>query len=220
MAGNGLVCIGDVHGDVAGLEAVLRGIVSEYRGHGLPLPEVVQVGDMGYGFDAGVDAGLDGLVGYEGLRWGFIRGNHDDPGICRKKGHYWGDWGYREIEGVGGVLWVGGGSSVDRALRVEGVDWWAGEEMGYGELEAIFLEGLHKQPEVVITHESPWVGVPERVREGSRYVRSRTGAWCDMFLGEWEPRVWVHGHHHVGGVGRVGRCEVVGLGILGTYRVG
>ena len=78
FAGIGEVCLaGDIHGMFAPFQAFARRAIG--RG-----AAVVQVGDFGHGFldrRAAADAG-DFFREHAGA-CGFIRGNHDDPGICR-----------------------------------------------------------------------------------------------------------------------------------------
>lgn len=124
---------------------------------------------------------------------------------------------------IGGreLLSLGGASSVDRAYRTEGRDWWAEEAITDEHVDAAIAGGA---ADVMLTHESP-AGTP--VRAVQELLSTNPFGFPNDALAESEAsrarvtRVWdavrpsllMHGHLHVpgGGVMADGR-RVVSLG--------
>lgn len=91
--------IGDVHGKFDRYGEILTG-----------LPCSIQLGDMGIGF------GLDDLFPKaDPTKHRFLRGNHDNPELCRRHPNYLGDFGFEF-----GIFFISGAFSVDRHLRTMG----------------------------------------------------------------------------------------------------
>lgn len=96
--------IGDTHAKFGSYQAIALGADAS-----------IQVGDFGAGFAEIPDLGPNHR---------FIRGNHDNPALCRAHPNWIPD-GHSE----NGMFFMGGATSVDRHSRCEGVDYWADEEM-------------------------------------------------------------------------------------------
>jgi hypothetical protein len=167
---------GDAHGKLARLAR---------PGH-----PVVQVGDLGAGFVSAKDF-RENVSEREDFR--FIRGNHDDPAICRRDPRYLGDWG-----GGGAMFWVSGAWSTDRAWRVEGRDWWPDEELNAAQMRDAFDAYAEARPRLMITHEGPAclfaAGGPMQIRG---YETSATASLLQAMLDLHRPEAWIFGHHHV-----------------------
>ncbi|MCR2813035.1 metallophosphoesterase [Microbacterium sp. zg.Y1084] len=113
---------------------------------------------------------------------------------------------------IGGreVLSLGGASSVDRAWRREGVDWWPDEAITEGHVEAAVAGG---SADLLLTHESP-EGTP--VRAVNRILHEDPPSWPAAALAAstesrrrvtrvWDavrPPLLAHGHMHVAGGGK------------------
>src|SRR5688572_3564341 len=116
--------IGDVHGRFKAYKALIRAV-----------PRSIQVGDMGVGFfkwphgEAAQNPPHDAMVSGDHR---FIRGNHDNPAVCRTQSQWIAD-GHIED----GMMFVGGGVSIDQALRHQSFDWWPEEELSPAELDAM-----------------------------------------------------------------------------------
>ena len=166
---------GDAHGKLAQLAR---------PGH-----PVVQVGDLGAGFVPAKE--FREQVSKRG-DFRFIRGNHDDPAICRKDPRYLGDWG------GGAMFWVSGAWSIDRAWRVEGRDWWPDEELDAAQMRDAFDAYAEARPRLMITHEGPAClfepGGPMPIRG---YEPSATASLLQAMLDFHRPEAWIFGHHHV-----------------------
>lgn len=152
---------------------------------------VIQVGDMGVGFVSTATQRYK-LDARDDL-W-FIRGNHDDPALCRASRRYMGDWGSSEQ-----TFWVGGALSIDRHLRIEGRDWWPEEELSAVQMTQAFDDYCEARPRLMITHDGPTslfegASAPMSIRN---YQRNATSSLLEAMLQEHKPDVWVFGHHHV-----------------------
>lgn len=180
--------IGDVHGKFKPYRNIIRDV-----------PFSIQVGDMGVGFMGFRGGELRSLTNppYDAMSEGrhlFIRGNHDNPEVCRKHA-YW----IPDGTVVDGIYCLGGAVSIDRAWRTEGLDWWADEECSYVELERMVDDYAAIKPEVVITHECPDSIAGEILasfRKGRIEDGSRTRQALDRMFAIHQPRHWLFGHWH------------------------
>lgn len=180
--------IGDVHGKEYYYRALTQEADADHE-------ETFQIGDLGLGFGST-------------FQWlhpshRFIRGNHDDPAACRKHPNYLGDFGYLPDRGL---FYAGGGFSIDRAARIEGISWWADEELNYTQMAEACEVYSGSKPRVVATHEGPVAAVlamfptllaPWDSQYGPYEERaSRTASWLQYLFEEHQPEVWVFGHWH------------------------
>ena len=180
--------VGDIHGDFPPFHAFVRRV----RGRGVA---VVQVGDFGHGFlDDPTAADAAAFFREHANTCGFIRGNHDDPGICRASpgwipdGHHDPDWD---------IMFVGGAFSVDRKHRTEGLDWWEDEECSIAELNAIVDRYIAVKPRIMVTHDAPPAAI-EAVFPDAGLFRplSRTMQAFDAMFELHRPDAWIFGHWH------------------------
>ena len=157
----------------------------------LPLPgnPIVQVGDLGIGFvKPSEDA--ERIASREDF-W-FIRGNHDNPDLCREHPRYLGDWGNHKF-----MFWVSGAWSIDQALRTEGVSWWHDEELSAADSERAFSDYITAKPRVMITHDGPSsLFASEGPMEIWRFQPSSTSTLLQAMLEAHQPDAWIFGHHH------------------------
>lgn len=175
--------IGDVHGKYRQYKAIIKGCERS-----------IQVGDMGVGFyKRGPDGAPLALANppfdamYPNHR--FIRGNHDNPAVCKRQ-HLWIPDGTVE----GDMMFIGGAWSIDRAWRTEGFDWWADEELSYQELSTLIDVYLAAKPRIMVTHDCP--KVTQQHIHSHHIENTRTnGAFQSMFELH-QPELWIFGHHH------------------------
>lgn len=158
--------IGDIHACFKRYEQITRDV-----------DRSIQVGDFGLGFG-------DAPVLSENHR--FIRGNHDDPELCRKHSRWIPD-GSVVFEKI---FCVGGASSVDKNLRTNGVDWWEDEEIPYSQWADILTDYERTKPSAVVSHDCPSVVAPYRD------MSSLTVHGLDAMWEMHKPDLWVFGHHH------------------------
>ena len=179
----GLKCIGDVHGKYDRYKRLIRGHKN-----------TIQVGDMGVGFfnlhgDPRENPPYDAMVASNAQ---FIRGNHDNPSVCKKHSQWIPD-GFVET----GVMFVGGAYSIDHKYRVEGCSWWPDEELSIEEFNKLTDVYATVRPHLMITHDAP-LSVVRRIH-GSHHAfdDTRTQQALQAMFEIHQPNLWIHGHHHV-----------------------
>jgi len=207
--------IGDVHGSFKTYEYLL--FKMQHKGGGKGVACSLQVGDMGLGF---IRRGNDG---YEkdgktyapelGPEHRFIRGNHDDPAICRSHPNYAGDWKFFKPPNL---FVVGGGFSIDYYWRTPGISWWENEELTNRQKGQMLRFYKQYKPRIVATHECPTVVKKDIVTNPDKLKKiSRTEAMLEEMYECHKPEFWIFGHHHqkkemdVGGVHFVGLDELL-----------
>jgi hypothetical protein len=173
--------IGDCHGKVDRLLGHLK------RSEDL---KIIQLGDMGLGF-RGVE--LPNLH----HDFGFIRGNHDAPDLCRMHSNYIGDFGLWH-----GVFCIGGAYSIDWKWREPGKSWWPDEELSEQQLDRCLELYCQVKPRIVASHEAPQsIGEMLLKDVGFRPERwgsteSRTAKMLQRMLNHHQPEHWYFGHYH------------------------
>lgn len=177
--------IGDVHGKF-----------SRYFAVALPAERSIQVGDFGLGFNF-----IDDIKATDWLAANpnhhFIRGNHDDPAVCRNAPGFITDG---KVEGD--TMYLGGAWSIDQDLMTVGVDWWPDEELSYTELDAMISQYALVKPRRMITHDCPtaiaWEMFISKGRSlfGTYQVRTRTGEALQAMWELHKPEEWYFGHWH------------------------
>ena len=179
------VFIGDVHGKYRQYER----LIERY-------PDTIQVGDMGVGFKRYVYHDDEDryfpnpphakMVQHNAR---FIRGNHDNPGICKEQSQ-WIEDGHVED----GMMFIGGAVSIDRLYRREGYSWWDNEELSYDELDTLVLRYQLERPRIMVTHECP--EYVANYMTDKIDVPSRTRQAFDSMHYHHQPELWVFGHWH------------------------
>ena len=218
-----LVLVGDIHGKFRPFHALAERELDS----GVA---VVQIGDFGHGFlDHGTAASAGDFFREHAGTCGFIRGNHDDPGVCRTMPGWIPDGHHDPVRDI---MFVGGAHSVDRHLRTQGLDWWEAEECSIAELNGIFDRYAAAKPRIMVTHDAPSVAI-EAVFPHVRLFRplSRTMQAFDAMFEVHHPDAWVFGHWHrsadavVEGtrfqcLGELGSCTLSWCTPGGTVRLG
>lgn len=147
-----IVYIGDLHGNFDFIRWWLKA-------HHIKNCTLIQVGDFGIGFKPNTeDYVLQSLNEELSKRESIlliIRGNHDNPSWFDGNHDYefikfLPDYTTMEIDGLN-HLFIGGALSIDRRVRIEGVDYWKNEG---------FVKDLHKISklkgvDIVVTHTAP-----------------------------------------------------------------
>ena len=184
--------LGDIHG--------YWGVIAQHIMHYLEKNiAYIQVGDFGIGFNSVEKEGerlkeLNKILDEYECDLYVIRGNHDNPAKCKvhpnwiRDGHY--DDSLR-------MMFLGGGYSVDRHLRVEGRDWWPDEEMRLSEYYELLIKYEEEKPRVMVTHDCPEIEELMLPLIGANsLITTRTG---QVFRSMWhahQPDIWVFGHYH------------------------
>ena len=152
-----------------------------------------------------------------GYKFASVRGNHEyyndlHPSILP----YYGWWF--------GMAYIGGASSIDKAYKTAGVDWFPEEEMSYREMGECGDWFLRNKPEIVVTHEAPLE--IKRSLVASRFgiqaaleIKDSTSNFLQYLFDKHQPKLWVHGHHHVDYERKLDGTQFVGLGELSVLKV-
>ena len=185
--------IGDIHGKF-----------HDYRTYSIGMFDgpTIQIGDFGIGFGqspywyTSVDAHQN-----DGTHR-FIRGNHDDPELCKTMNGYIPDG---RVEGH--TMFLGGAWSIDNPdappgwyKRTAGVDWWEGEECSAAELDTFLDVYATVKPRVMITHDCPTDASHEMffrtgLVKGLEYP-NRTASALQRMWSLHQPEYWFFGHWH------------------------
>ncbi len=170
--------IGDVHGRIGDYLSLIRDV-----------PRSIQLGDMGLDYSA-----LPNSPSHV-----FIMGNHDNYSVVHPCVAHSQGWGIHE-----GWFLIRGAESTDKALRVEGIDWWADEQLSDRECDLVIDAYTKARPDYVASHDCPQMLLPKLGIDGKG---SRTNQLLQALYEIHQPIRWIYGHHHcnhvqyAGGVG-------------------
>jgi hypothetical protein len=190
--------VGDIHGGFNEYSFYTLGVGrTRHMGDPAPPDHSVQVGDFGIGFYTPYwhESVREWMKVNTGHR--FIRGNHDDPAMCKTMPGYIPD-GTIEKD----VMYVGGAWSIDHAYRVEGVSWWRDEELSVHELDKLISLFDKTKPRVMVTHDCPTSVAYEMFISrgdslaGGQQIKTRTGEALQAMFELHQPEAWYFGHWH------------------------
>lgn len=182
-----LGCIGDVHGKYG----PYRNLIKDKIG-------TIQVGDMGVGFRKWPHGEPQANPPYDKMVNGkhrFIRGNHDNPGVCKRHTQYIHDGVVED-----GIMFCGGAVSIDKEFRIPDFSWWVDEELETAELYKIVDIYHANKPRIMITHECPESIAEAMLQHFNRTKMnfpSRTRQAFEVMRQINPPELWVFGHWHV-----------------------
>jgi hypothetical protein len=146
----------------------------------------LQIGD--FGFDYTVLEKVD-------PKHRIILGNHDHYEKCRNYPHFLGNFGTYNF-GPFKFFYIRGGRSVDQWARKSRIDWFAEEELNYGEsMDALEIYSSER-PEIVITHECPAEIIPLVIRNDWGIPPSVTAKLLQACYEVHKPKIWIFGHFH------------------------
>ena len=188
--------VGDIHGkfydyEVSSLNRGLRHKTDHVPAYS------VQVGDFGIGFNSKYWHEQVNSWMIDNPTHRFIRGNHDDPAMCKTMAGYIPD-GTVEND----VMYVGGAWSIDQAYRVEGISWWRDEELSVHELDKLVSLFGETKPRVMITHDCPTSVAYEMFisknlsMNNFPQIKTRTGEALQAMFELHQPEHWIFGHWH------------------------
>lgn len=168
-----MLIIGDVHGKIHEYKKLIEKTKDDS----------IQLGD--FGFYKEHQWHLDNM---DSEKHRICFGNHDFLPFVYEK-HSCGDFSYFSDK----IMTVRGACSIDSHLRTEGLDWFRNEELSYLEMgEAIELYKKNK-PKVVLSHDCP-----RTVSENIFHIqdKSLTSNGLQIMFEQWQPDLWIFGHHH------------------------
>lgn len=175
--------IGDIHG-----------MTSLYREIAADADSSVQVGDYGIGFLSGNE--MDAINSFhDGSNHRFIRGNHDDPGLCKSTSGYIPD-GTFDVDNS--IMYIGGAWSIDWQGRTPGFDLWLDEECSMQEFETLLESYEKNKPKIMVTHDCPGSVAFELFIKGTKHTQypTLTAQALDAMFEVHQPDIWLFGHWH------------------------
>lgn len=179
--------IGDIHGHWYNYALLTKNI--EHNS--------IQVGDFGIGFN-GTYWHDRANKHHATKQHRFIRGNHDNPNMCREDMVGYIPDGTIEND----VMYLGGAWSIDWQYRTEGIDWWRDEELTYRELDELISVYEVVKPRVMITHDCPTIAAYYMFIKtgnsigGNNLKLTRTGEALQTMFELHQPENWYFGHWH------------------------
>lgn len=205
-----MLFIGDVHGKYERYSTIIRG-----------RPESIQVGDMGVGFFRHDMSPAPNPPHYlmtgDGADHRFIRGNHDNPTVCRSQSQWIPDGSVHK-----GAFCVGGGLSIDRKYRTSGLNYWPDEEIAENDWEPILADYAALKPDVVCAHECPEKAADFILAAFNKmkiFDVSITRLMLQRMFEIHQPEIWIHGHWHVSIKYKIERTTFVSLAELETFEL-
>ena len=197
--------IGDVHGNWKKYKKIINECDTS-----------IQVGDFGVGFVSKITEQVHSNPPYDSMKEGdhrFIRGNHDNPNVC-KKHPFWIPDGTMVHDKI---FCIGGAKSIDAHYRTEGYNWWVNEELSYKEF-LIVCDAYEKlKPSIIVAHEMPeslTYIVCSKCNKTKYDDPSITRQFLDNMLEIHKPDLFIHGHWHVNHHTIHKGVEYIGLGEL------
>lgn len=190
--------VGDIHGKFNDYSFFSLGVGRTYHRGDHPPPErSVQVGDFGIGFHSTYWHEMVNDWMKEHPKHRFIRGNHDDPAMCKMM---FGNIADGTVEGD--IMYIGGAWSIDHAYRIEGKSWWRDEELSIMEFDRLVKVYEETKPRVMITHDCPTSVAREMFITkglslgGATQFKTRTGEYLEHMFSLHKPEKWFFGHWH------------------------
>ena len=164
----------------------------------------IQVGDLGIGF---IQIPFEKIP----LNHKFIRGNHDNPKLCKKIPNFLGEYGI-----TNNIFFISGADSIDKEYRTIGIDWWKDEELSTRDMMNLIIRYSSLKPKYVVSHDCPR-SFSEKFFGGT--FNSKTSNMMNKLLEIHQPEIWVFGHHHRSVVEEFNKTKFIGLSELETYKL-
>ena len=193
-----MIFIGDIHGNFPCLNPD-------------PAKSYLQVGDLGLGFPN------HPYPNSFSDNFKFIRGNHDNPEVCRNHPNYLGEYGYKVEQDL---FYLSGAFSVDFKSRTMGIDIWEDEELAWGTL--LKATDLYKQikPRILVAHECPTLVKYELFKNHFKMgFRNRTADALQAMFESHQPELMIFGHYHINKRQKFWNTDCVCLGIEQTLEI-
>lgn len=180
--------IGDIHGNWYSYQLLTQPISHNS----------IQVGDFGIGFGQG-EYWHDQVNEYQKSgQHRFIRGNHDNPEIC--KNEMIGCIKDGTVENK--AMFIGGAWSIDHAYRTEGFSWWQDEELSIIQLNNMIDVYSITKPDIMITHDCPTLAAYHMFVKSGKTIGgkslhlTRTGEALQAMFEIHQPKFHFFGHWH------------------------
>lgn len=108
-----------------------------------------------------------------------------------------------------GVLFIGGGFSIDNRFRIDGRDWFsAREELTYAQMDRI--ANIDQKIDVVIAHDCPSAIYKNFLNIDEQGGHSKS---LQLIFEKFLPSLWIYGHHHTHRIDKHYCCKFICLDI-------
>jgi calcineurin-like phosphoesterase family protein len=154
----------------------------------------------------------------------FIRGNHDDPKLCREHPNYLGDFGYLPDDEL---FFVSGAQTASWRVLGNSKYWYADEELSESDLNTAIAIYKETRPKLVISHTAPSGGAREILKDlnGSYFLskqidlESRTSRALQEMFEAHQPSAWCFGHFHINREFLIGETKFHCLAEMAAFEV-
>jgi len=198
---NAVAICGDWHGDARFARKMIKTLSS--RG----ITEILHCGDFGYGWDADYIPNIDESLNKHGMTLRWVPGNHENydeidllyDHDAQRMGMngtiYVLRRGERFMIGATSFVGIGGGHSIDKDRRTQGVSWWPQELITTGDVYRIMT--THRECDVVIAHDAPLTADLD-LRNGYKDDPHSIGnrRLLGIIVDHLDPLFVFHGHYH------------------------
>ncbi len=140
-------------------------------------------------------------------------GNHDYLPYLHESPFSLGDWQYSDYFELFSIR---GAVSIDKHLRIEGVDWFSNEEVDISMGYEILDNFSRIKPRIVITHDCPQFVMGHLFGYSEK---SRTRQLLEACFEIHQPELWIFGHHHRSKSEKINGTEFRCLAELETYEI-
>ena len=180
-----------------------------------PDATIIQVGDLGIGSPQSnqtfwsTAAELNKILP---ANFRFFVGNHDCRTEAKKTPHCLSDYG----EAYNRFFFVSGADSIDRASRIEGLSWWADEELSIVQANDCLDKWKESKLNILVSHDCP-----QSFAEGFMliYDKTLTRSLLQEMIDVRKPKMVIFGHHHNTRRLKFNDIDVVGLGVNETFEI-
>jgi hypothetical protein len=179
--------IGDIHGRIPEYLKLLNGLPSGSRS--------IALGDLYIGWPGVVVPEL-------APEHKFIRGNHDDPALCRNHPNFLGDYGYLQDNNL---FFVSGALTASWRVLGNSKFWYRDEELSDPDLNEAITRYKETRPKLVISHTAPSEAARQILKDlgGSYFLskegdsESRTSRALQEMSEAHQPQAWYFGYFHI-----------------------
>ncbi len=151
--------------------------------------KTIHVGDLNIGVD-GNDFPAEWNINHR-----FIRGNHDNPAVCKTHPNYLGEYGYLEEYDL---FYYGGAATPIWAKQRYNGDYFPDEELNFIQAQAAIDLYAEVKPRFVVTHDAPRDVI--QAEHPDEIIHNRTVETLQEMFQTHRPTAWFYGHHHHGKV--------------------
>lgn len=193
--------VGDSHGKFENFNRVVMQALAKLQTRGIEIDQVISVGDFGFwprvGMSYSRSEGLEQPVR-------FIDGNHEDHdtlSVVQLPDKNWDCEHIKRGSFEDGVMHMGGATSIDRAFRTVGWDYFEEENISYADFNRAVdtFEAADEPCFLICAHDTVLDAYPHLIHsnKAGRVFTDSNASALQALVEALRPRTYVHGHHHV-----------------------